>query len=181
MRGRMTPLADERAVELALAAIQRDGVGRSVNLSVASLGDAGLVARLRARLQESPRAARLLWLEVPEVAAVEHFALMQELGRQLRPLGVRFGIEHAGQRLRQVETLYEAGLDYVKLDASITWGVRADEGRAAFVEGLVAMLHSLALQVYAEGVMQPEDAPALWDCGVDGITGPGVKLTVPAG
>lgn len=174
MRGRLTPLADERAVELALAAIQRDGQARSVNLSPASLSDAGLVARLRARLQESPRAARLLWLEVPESAALEHFALMQELGRQLRPVGVRFGLEHAGERLRHVETLYEAGLDYVKLDASITFGVAEDAGRAAFLKGLVAMLHSLALQVYAEGVRHEADARSLWTCGVDGVTGPWV-------
>jgi diguanylate cyclase (GGDEF)-like protein len=172
LRGRMTALADERAVTLALDGIARDGVARSVNLSVASLADPGLAARLRVRLQDLPRAARLLWLEVPESAAIEHFALMQELGRQLRPVGVRFGLEHAGERLRQVEPLYEAGLDYVKLDAAIVLGVADDESRAAFVKGMVAMLHSLALQVYAEGVVGARDAQALWALGVDGVTGP---------
>jgi diguanylate cyclase (GGDEF)-like protein len=179
LRGRMTALADERAVALAIKAIARDGVARSVNLSVASLADPGLAARLRERLQELPRVARHLWLEVPEIAAVEHFALMQELGRQLRPVGVRFGLEHAGERLHQIDPLYEAGLDYVKLDAAIVMGVGEDPGRAAFVKGLAAMLHGLALQVYAEGVRDERDAQALWAAGVDGLTGPWASGQAP--
>jgi EAL domain-containing protein (putative c-di-GMP-specific phosphodiesterase class I) len=37
------------------------------------------------------------------------------------------------------------------------------------------MLHGLGLQVYAEGVAEPEDIPALIDCGIDGVTGPAVR------
>jgi hypothetical protein len=34
------------------------------------------------------------------------------------------------------------------------------------------MLRSLSLKVYAEGVTDALDAQALWDCELDGITGP---------
>ena len=34
------------------------------------------------------------------------------------------------------------------------------------------MLHALSLQVIAEGVSDPMDVGALWDCGLDGVTGP---------
>ena len=34
------------------------------------------------------------------------------------------------------------------------------------------MLHSLSVQVIAEGVAQAQDADALWQCGVDAQTGP---------
>jgi EAL domain-containing protein (putative c-di-GMP-specific phosphodiesterase class I) len=37
------------------------------------------------------------------------------------------------------------------------------------------MLHGLGLQVYAEGVSDPQDIPALHQCGIDGVTGPAVK------
>jgi EAL domain-containing protein (putative c-di-GMP-specific phosphodiesterase class I) len=50
--------------------------------------------------------------------------------------------------------------------------VASDAARAAFVRGLVIMLRSLALKVYAEGVNDAMDVQALWDCDVDGITGP---------
>ncbi len=179
VRARLTAALDERALVLALAAIAADGQSRAVNLAPASLADSSFAARLRALLLQSPREARQVWLEVGEVAAAEHFDLVRELGRQLRPTGARFGLEHAGERLGRIERLFELGLDYVKLDAAVTQGVGADAVRAGFVRGLATMLHSLSLQVVAEGVAQQADADALWLCGVDGQTGPWVTAQRP--
>jgi len=166
---------DVLAVATALAEIVQDGAERGVNLSPASLGDSNFVPSLRAQLLASPMAARKLWLEVAEAAAVDHFALVREMCKQLKPLGVRIGLEHAGERLTRIEFLFEAGLDYVKLDASVVQGVAHDPARRAFVSGTTTMLHSLGLAVYAEGVADDEDLQALWPCGLDGVTGPAVK------
>ena len=181
-RSRLTVDIDERALTLALQAAHHDGQVRCVNLSPASLADSGFAARLRARLWTTPQAARLIWLEIDESAAVEHFDLLRELTRQLRPTGVRFGIEHAGERLGQIPRLFEAGLDYVKLDASVTIGVGRDDHRALFVRGTVTLLHGMSIQVYAEGVSDSLDASRLWDCGIDGATGPWIStLDIAAG
>jgi diguanylate cyclase (GGDEF)-like protein len=176
VRSRLTCDIDVRAVTLALEAIDQDGQARCVNLSPASLLDSGFAARLRVLLQAAPRSARSLWLEVGEAAAAEQFELVRELARELRSAGVRFGLEHAGERLSRIERLFEAGIDYVKLDGSITHSVATDQSRAGFVKGLVTMLHSLSLQVIAEGVSEAPDARALWALGVDGMTGPWVTL-----
>ena len=167
---------DEVAVAQALDQILDDLQPRGVNLSPASLLDSGFVPRLRARIAARPEAARLLWLEVAEVAAVERFELVRELCKQLRPLGVRIGLEHAGERLARIDSLFEAGLDYVKLDASVVQGVATEQARAAFVAGTVNMLHGLGLQVYAEGVSDPADLLALRQGGMDGVTGPAVRM-----
>ncbi|HKX44860.1 MAG TPA: EAL domain-containing protein, partial [Burkholderiaceae bacterium] len=95
-------------------------------------------------------------------------------------LGVRFGLEHAGERLSRIDRLLEAGLDYVKLDAAVVRDTGSDRRRADFVAGLATMLHSLSLQVIAEGVASEADAQALWACGVDGITGPWVRMAPSA-
>src|SRR5205814_8457222 len=113
--------------------IQHDRRARCVNLSSASLQDSAFAARLRALLQHSPRAASQLWLEVPETAAVEHFEQVQELARQLRPCGAKVGLEHAGERLARIERLFEAGLDYVKLDAAAVQGMAGDSNRAMYL------------------------------------------------
>lgn len=176
MRCGLMSQIDEQAVLMALSQISEDGVPRGVNLAPASLSDSGFVPRLRAHMLSSPEAARHLWLEVAESAALDRFELVRELCKQLRPLGVRIGLEHAGERLTRIEFLFEAGLDYVKLDASVIQGVGADTARGAFVTGTVNMLRSLGLQVYAEGVNNDQDMAALWPCGVDGVTGPAVKL-----
>ncbi|TMH33422.1 MAG: EAL domain-containing protein [Betaproteobacteria bacterium] len=172
LRGRLTAAIDERAVELALAEIERDGHARCVNVSTASLLDSAFVARARTLLMGAPRQARELWLEVPETAAVDHFDQVQEMARQLRPAGARVGLEHAGERLARIERLFEAGLDYVKLDASVVLGVAGDTDRAAYLKSAVAMLHGLSMKAYAEGVTGPDDAQALWQIGIDGLTGP---------
>ena len=141
-------------------------------MSSASLADSGFAARLRSLLAGAPEQARLLWLEVPESAATDHFAQVQELAHQLRPAGARVGLEHAGERLARIERLFESGLDYVKLDAAVVQGVAGDGGRANYLKSVIAMLHGLAMTVIAEGVTDEADAQALWGAGVDGITGP---------
>ena len=175
-RSRLTCDVDQRALALALDAIARDGRPRGINISPASLLDSGFAARLRSLLAAAPRAARNLWIEVDESAAVDHFDVVRELARQVRPTGARVGLEHAGERLGRIDRLFEAGLDYVKLDASVAHGVAEDAQRAAFVKGLATMLHSLSLQVIAEGVNNDADAQTLWRCGVDGLTGPWVRM-----
>lgn len=172
IRNRLTATVDEHAVRLALAAVAGDGLARCINISPASLADSAFAARLRALIGADAPGAHRLWVEVAESAAVDHFEWVQELGRQLRPLGVRLGLEHAGARLAQIDRLYEAGLDYVKLDVAVIGGVASDANRAGHVAGIVAMLHGLSLQVIAEGVTDPLDVTALWDCGVDAVTGP---------
>ena len=46
--------------------------------------------------------------------------------------------------------------------------------RAWPVRGMVIMLRSLSLKIYGEGVTEALDAQALWDCDLDGLTGPWV-------
>jgi predicted signal transduction protein with EAL and GGDEF domain len=176
LRSGLISQIDEMAAVLALAHIAQDGLDRGVNIAPASLMDSGFVPRLRVHLLASPEAARHLWLEVAETAAVERFELVRGLCEQLRPLGVRIGLEHAGERLTRVEQLFEVGLDYIKLDAAVVQGVAQDASRAAFVSATVGMLHGLGLQVYAEGVSESADIVALRHAGIDGATGPAVRI-----
>jgi diguanylate cyclase (GGDEF)-like protein len=173
LRSRLTGLLDERALDMALQAIDKDGHPRCVNLAAASMTQAAFIGRLRAlAVRAGAKASRLLWVEVSEAAIVDHMELLQELARQLRPLGVNVGIEHAGERLARMQRLFEAGIDYVKLDAAVIQGIADDPQRESYVKGLITLLHGLSLKVYAEGVTQPEDAAKLWGLGVEGLTGP---------
>ncbi len=172
VRCRLTPAIDLEAVRLALRAIALDGRPRGVNIAPASLGGADFLAGLRELVLAQPQAARGLSVEVAERAALERFRQVQELARQLRPLGVHVGLEHAGQQLHQIERFYELGLDFVKLDAAFCAGVAGSVAAQEFVRGSARLLLPLGVQLQAEGVVHAEDARCLWDCGVEGITGP---------
>ena len=171
-RSRLLPQLDLHAVQLALAASAQDSAPRGINLALASLADGSFTTQLRRLLEAAPRAARLLSLEVGEGAAVEQFALLQAFAAMVRPLGVCFGLEHAGHQLQRIERLYELGLDYVKLDAALVRGVADDGAAQRFVGSCTTLLHAQALTVCAEGVDDARDAQALWSCGIDAVTGP---------
>jgi EAL domain-containing protein (putative c-di-GMP-specific phosphodiesterase class I)/GGDEF domain-containing protein len=171
-RSRLMPTIDLTAVRLALAAIAADGKPRAVNLALASIADGAFTARLSEMLAASPSASEQLWLEVGEAAALGHFELLRAFAALVRPLGVSFGLEHAGHALHRAPRIYELGLDYVKLDAALLRGAATDEAMRRFVSATVALLRALPARVFAEGVHDAADAQALWECGVHGITGP---------
>ena len=180
-RSRMLPAIDLLAVRLALTAIAADGRARAINLALASLSDGAFTTQLRQLLVDSPRGARGLWLEVGESAALGHFELVRAFAALVRPLGVRFGLEHAGHQLYRAPRLYELGLDYVKLDVALVRGAARDDAARRFVAGSVALLRALPVTVCAEGVDDADDAQALWECGVEAITGPWASARVSAG
>jgi EAL domain-containing protein (putative c-di-GMP-specific phosphodiesterase class I) len=179
-RSRLLPAIDLLAVRLALTAIAADGRARAINLALASLSDGAFTTQLRQLLVDMPRGARGLWLEVGESAALGHFDLVRAFAALVRPLGVRFGLEHAGHQLYRAPRLYELGLDYVKLDVALVRGAAHDDAARRFVAGSVALLRALPVTVCAEGVDDADDAAALWECGVEAITGPWASARVSA-
>jgi diguanylate cyclase (GGDEF)-like protein len=174
-RAQLTADIDLLAIELALVAIGSDSMPRSINVSPSSLADATFSMRVHALVAAHPSAAARLSLELAEAGAVRQLHLVRELAEQLQGSGTRIGLEHAGERLGETRGLLEAGLAFVKLDASMLLGLAGDEARTQHVAGTVRMLHGIGLKVYAEGVSEVDDAAALWACGVDGLTGPVVQ------
>jgi len=174
-RAQLTADVDLLAIELALLAIAADSMPRSINVSPSSLADSAFSTRVHALVVAHPAASPRLSLELAEAGAVKQLHLVRELAEQLHGSGTRIGLEHAGERLADTRGLLEAGLDFVKLDASLLHGLASDEARAQHVAGTVRMLHGIGLRVYAEGVSEVDDAAALWAVGVDGITGPVVQ------
>jgi diguanylate cyclase (GGDEF)-like protein len=178
-RSRLLPAIDLLAVRLALTAIAADGRARAINLALASLSDGAFTTQLRQLLVDMPRGARGLWLEVGESAALGHFELVRAFASLVRPQGVRFGLEHAGHQLYRAPRLYELGLDYVKLDVALVRGAARDDAARRFVAGSVALLRALPVTVCAEGIDDADDAQALWECGVEAITGPWASARMP--
>lgn len=170
----LTAPIDLLAIELALAAIDVDGSPRSVNLSPDSLQDPNFFSALRGLLDAFHDCAPGLWLEVPESGALQRMGLLRELVGLARARGARVGLEHAGEQTVGSSTWMEVGLDFMKLDASLVEGVAAAQARLMHVQTTVRMLHGLGLKVYAEGVRAQEDMQCLWECGLDGLTGPAV-------
>lgn len=177
-RSRLTPIVDLSAVNLALAAITKDGQPRCVHVAPRSLVSQGFARALLTRLKTAgPLAARLSmeWTDLPDSSMS---AMLREAVPAWRKLGVRVGVEHAGASPRALPALKEIGIDYVKVDARHLLGVADDEAARSYVDGLVSLIHGLGLQAVAEGVTEAHQLELLWSLGFDGATGPAVGLGV---
>lgn len=180
-RARLAAAVDERAIELALQAIDADGQARCVNLSAQSLGVSDFMAAVSRRLEAAPQAATRLWIDLPEALALDRPALVQEASRRWRPLGVYLGLEHAGEGLARIHRLTELGLDCVRIDARFVRGLAAaDDGDDArrYLRGLVQLVQSVGISIAAEGVDDERDLQLLWSLGFDAATGPAVTTAV---
>jgi diguanylate cyclase (GGDEF)-like protein len=174
VRCRLVDQADLCALDLALHAIAQDGRPRCVNVAAASLAKEDFVAQVRQRLQVMPQAAAKLWIDAAEATALQPRRLRDAIA-VWRQLGVRVGLEHAGNRLRELSRLHELGVDYIKIDGAFVQGVASQPDVRDLARGLVALLRGMQVQVLAEAVRDEADLAALWDLGFDGATGPALR------
>lgn len=181
-RHKLMPMVDLAALNLALAAIAADGRPRCVHVAPRSLVSPGFARTLVGRLKAAPGAAAQLaieWAEPPDLPELlagpsTTAAALREAVPAWRRLGVRVGVEHAGGSPRALPALKELGVDYVKVDARHWVGAGEEAAARSHVEGLVALIHGLDMQAFAEGVADARQLGLVWVLGFDGATGPAV-------
>jgi len=172
----MLPRLDMLVVETALRRIEADHTAVSVNLSPEALCEPGFVSALAGKLRATPETAEMLWLEVPEYGALQHLDAFRRLCVELKPLGCKLGLKHAGQQFARIAELNELGLDYLKIDASIVHGVGESSAHQVFLRGMCTVAHAVGLLAIAGGVGDEQEIRLLTQLGVDGVTGPGVRV-----
>ncbi|MES2125725.1 MAG: EAL domain-containing protein [Pseudomonadota bacterium] len=124
----------------------------AVNLSVRQLLQKHFAASVEAVLAETGLPPHLLELEITESTLMEHAQdTLQALDR-LRKLGVRLSIDDFGTGYSSLSYLKRFPVDIIKIDRSFVRDVPHDVDDAAIVTGIIALAHSLRLEVVAEGV-----------------------------
>ncbi len=148
-----------------------------IHMSSESLCDSGFRDELSALLRDCDEDVRArLWIETPESAAVRHLHQFRMLCAELKPFRCQIGVEHLGNHLGRIGWLHDVGIDFVKLDASLVADVDSHQGNQALIRGLCTTCHAIGLKVLAEGVQTNEERSTLLSLGVDGLTGPGIRL-----
>jgi EAL domain-containing protein (putative c-di-GMP-specific phosphodiesterase class I)/GGDEF domain-containing protein len=172
-RGRLLPLVDLAAIELALAATTRDGQPRCVHVSAAALSSPGFVGDVQRRLEAAPAAAPQLWLDIAEGQSLERLLpRLREAGAAWRRHGVHLGLEHAGASLQSLPKVGAIGFGHLKVGARFVRGLAGDAKVREFANLLVALAHGLGWKIIAEAIEDERELAALWDVGFDGATGP---------
>jgi len=174
MRSRLMPRVDLAALDLALKAINADGLSRCVHVAQDSVLTPGFVSDVLSRLSLAQSAARQLSIEWMEAANNANPTVLREVANAWRAVGVRVGVEHAGASAQALAQWHSTRVDFIKVDARHVHGAASDEAVRGYAASLVSLVHGLGLKAIAEGISDPDDLAAVWDLGFDGATGPAV-------
>ena len=124
----------------------------AVNLLVRQLLQKDFAGTVEAVLVDTGLPAHLLELAITESTLMEHASDTLQALHRLRALGVRLSIDDFGTGYSSLSYLKRFPVDIIKIDRSFVRDVPQDADDAAIIGAIIALAHSLRLEVVAEGV-----------------------------
>jgi diguanylate cyclase (GGDEF)-like protein len=159
--GAIIPIGDWVLTEACTAVAQwnrdrspADRLSLSVNLSPRQLAEANLVekvARLITEKKIDPHELRLSFELTETFVAVNEERERARLV-QLHELGITLSVDDFGTGYSSLAYVKDLPVTVVKIDRSFVEGIETDPRHQAIVRGVIALAHSIALHVVAEGV-----------------------------
>jgi PAS domain S-box-containing protein len=165
-----------QAVEMAAA-----GAPVEVNLSAASVGDAEMLATIRAALERTGADPSLLVFEVTETALMADVERGRVFATALRELGCRFALDDFGTGYGTFTYLKHIPIDYLKIDIEFVRDLIHDKADERLVKAIVTMAGELGKQTIAEGVEDLATLVRLRELGVDLAQGYHIGRPAPVG
>nr|WP_315249180.1 EAL domain-containing protein [uncultured Duganella sp.] len=153
----------------------------AVNLSVRQLLQKDFAASVEAVLADTGLPPQLLELEITESTLMENAQDTLAALHRLRGLGVRLSIDDFGTGYSSLSYLKRFPVDIIKIDRSFVQDLPRDADDAAIVSAIIALAHSLRLEVVAEGVETEEQLAFLAGRKCDMMQGYHLSPAVPAG
>lgn len=139
----------------------------SVNVSSRIFSHGKLDSLVTDVLAASGLNAAFLELEITESAVMDDADAALQLMQRLRALGVRLAIDDFGTGYSSLARLKRMPVQKLKLDQSFVRGLPADHDDAAITRAVIALGHSLGLQVQAEGIEDASQAAFLQGLGCE--------------
>jgi diguanylate cyclase (GGDEF)-like protein/PAS domain S-box-containing protein len=163
----------------------REKTGRdlqlAVNLSVGQMFDGD---RLIRAIDIAAKAANLdptvVELELTESMLLKNITETAELLTRLGKMGVGLAIDDFGTGYSSLSYLKQLPVDTIKVDSSFVQDIGADPNDEAIIRAIIAMTHSLKLNVVAEGVETEGQYRVLRDLECDEYQGYFFSRPLPA-
>jgi EAL domain-containing protein (putative c-di-GMP-specific phosphodiesterase class I) len=153
----------------------------AINISARQMSDKGLVEFLTETIRKTGLTVESLELEITESAVMSNQEHAEKVLNELKGLGFHLTMDDFGTGYSSLAYLKRFPFDSVKIDQSFVRGIPESKDDEAIVEAIIAMAHSLQLQVVAEGVETKEQYDFLRTLGCDQIQGYYFSKPIPAG
>ena len=132
--------------------VDREPLTVAINVSAHSFQRREFPAMIDAILERTGLRATCLEIEIIESIALEHPERAALSIDRLRELGVRVMLDDFGTGFSSLKHLRQLPFDGLKIDHSFVVDVLIDPRDAAIVRAMLALAHSLGLEVVAEGI-----------------------------
>jgi len=143
----------------------------AVNVSTLQITRGDLFPSVTAILKEIGVPPQLITLEITESVVMGDPAKTQQTLKHLANLGVGLSIDDFGTGYSSLAYLQQLEVAKLKIDLSLIREVTTSANSAAIVKAIIALGHSLGLELIAEGVETQEQAQLLLALGCDAIQG----------
>jgi EAL domain-containing protein (putative c-di-GMP-specific phosphodiesterase class I) len=173
--GDFLPVAEEHGLARAIdgwvirraAALAGRGHPVQLNLSAASLADAGLAAAVEDALLVAGADPRDVVIEVTETAVIRSEAAASTFLAGMRALGCRVALDDFGSGYGGFRHLKSLPVDILKIDAEFVRDLPASRASRHVVEAVVSLARAFGHRTIAEGVEDRETLALLAGLGVD--------------
>jgi len=152
----------------------------AVNLSARQFNSESLVASVEKALALLGDDLSCLEFEITESILMQNAQSTIEILSHLSATGCRFAIDDFGTGYSSLSYLKRFPINVLKIDRSFVRDIPEDKDDAAIVNTIIAMAHSLKLEVIAEGVETEEQLGFIRACGCDGMQGYLFSRALPA-
>ena len=152
----------------------------AVNVSPVQLIRGRLLETVKAALQETGIAPQQLELEITESCIMADREQSFKVLAALRATGVRLSIDDFGTGYSSLAYLQQLEVHELKIDMAFVHDMTTNSGNASIVKAVIALGHSLNLEVIAEGVETPGQARHLRSLQCDVMQGYLLSRPLPA-
>jgi PAS domain S-box-containing protein len=139
----------------------------AINLSATSLSDAGLVAAVQSRLEDTGADPRDVLFEITETAAAENLEAAKSLVAALTQLGCGVALDDFGTGYGSFTYLKHMAVTALKIDVDFIRDLADDPADQRVVGSILDVAHNFGLSTVAEGVEDRRTFNLLREIGVE--------------
>ena len=152
----------------------------AVNVSAVQLSRGALVATVQDALRETGIAPGMLELEITESSVMLDREQSLKTVASLKAIGVLLSIDDFGTGYSSLAYLQQLAVDKLKIDIAFVRDMTTNVNNAAIVKAIIALGHSLGLEIIGEGVESLEQARQLHALRCNCMQGYLVSRPIPA-